>query len=477
MSALSPGRARTGLHSGLLIGAGAGLVAVWTLPPLWSSGLFAFATAVALTLRFPIVGFAFLAFSVPWGGGFPLTIGAFPITSTEVLVAALAAAWICKCLVDRRKPWADAIWAPYIALFVAVIVVSVSQAADTHASASEVLKWVELAVVYFSAITFLRTRRHVQIVVGAIVAAGVTQALLGFVQLAFSLGPASFASQRAFLRAYGTFDQPNPFGGYLNMVLPLAVAMAIAGPRGRAHRWYVAASIVLAAGVLASESRGALLAGVVAIAILLAFEWRGMRRLVWLAVLGTIAAGWLLAFGVSLGPFEKILDAVGLGGVSFGNVTNANFSAVERAAHWLAGIRMFASHPLLGVGIGNYPVAYPTYHPRGWHAALAHAHNYYINIAAEAGIAGLAAYLLFMGSALWYTCAAARLVHDRVYRAAALGVTGALIATGLHNIFDVLYVHGTPALIGLLMALASLGFGGTSHDRQPRVRAAIPTRG
>ena len=67
---------------------------------------------------------------------------------------------------------------------------------------------------------------------------------------------------------------------------------------------------------------------------------------------------------------DKLLSAVGLGGVSFGHVTDANFSAVERAAHWLAGIRMFASHPILGVGIGNYADAYPRYHPRGWYPSL-----------------------------------------------------------------------------------------------------------
>jgi O-antigen ligase len=156
---------------------------------------------------------------------------------------------------------------------------------------------------------------------------------------------------------------------------------------------------------------------------------------------------------VPLGPVNKVLNAVGLGGVSFGNVNNANFSAVERAAHWLAGVRMFASHPLLGVGIGNYAAAYPRYHPRGWYASLEHAHNYYINIAAEAGITGLTAYVLLAGTALWYSCAAIRQVDSRLCRAVALGVLGALTATSIHNLFDVLYVHGMATLMGLLVAL------------------------
>lgn len=114
---------------------------------------------------------------------------------------------------------------------------------------------------------------------------------------------------------------------------------------------------------------------------------------------------------------------------------------------------MFAAHPLLGVGIGNYGAAYPAYHPRGWYASLDHAHNYYINIAAEAGVFGLTAYALWLGSALWYSYASARLEHDRAWRALLLGVLGGLVTTSVHNLFDVLYVHGMTALLGLLFAL------------------------
>ena len=140
------------------------------------------------------------------------------------------------------------------------------------------------------------------------------------------------------------------------------------------------------------------------------------------------------------------------------------FSKTERAAHWLAGVRMFAAHPLLGVGIGNYAAAYPAYHPRGWYASLEHAHNYYINIAAEAGIVGLTAYVLVAGTALWYSYAAIRRASDRVCRAAVLGVLGALVATSLHNLFDVLYVHGMVALLGLMMVFVSTSLDGRLVD-------------
>jgi O-antigen ligase len=197
----------------------------------------------------------------------------------------------------------------------------------------------------------------------------------------------------------------------------------------------------------------------------LGFAIRPLKVLAWLGALAGAWGGWLASYGlVPIGPFAKLLNAVGLGGVSFGNVTDANFSAVERAAHWLAGVRMFATHPLLGVGIGNYADAYPHYHPRGWYDPLEHAHNYYINIAAEAGVVGLAAYVLLVGSALWYSYATLKSVRNRLLQAAVLGVLGALVATSFHNLFDVLYVHGTVALLGLLMALVPVALRCTEGD-------------
>jgi O-antigen ligase len=185
--------------------------------------------------------------------------------------------------------------------------------------------------------------------------------------------------------------------------------------------------------------------------------WRSALVAALTGAVTLLTGGLLAALGaIPLGPFNQLVSAVGLGNVSFGSVNDANFSAVERAAHWLAGVRMFASHPLFGVGIGNYSAAYPAYHPRGWYASLAHAHDYYINIAAEAGVLGLTSYVLLVGSALWYSYATVRATGKGILCAVGLGVTGALLATSFHNIFDVLYVHGMAAFLGLLVSLVGV---------------------
>ena len=57
-------------------------------------------------------------------------------------------------------------------------------------------------------------------------AAGSAEAVYGAVQFLTGSGPSFFELQGA-LRAFGHFDQPNPFAGYLTIILPLAVCMAL----------------------------------------------------------------------------------------------------------------------------------------------------------------------------------------------------------------------------------------------------------
>ncbi|HZS94870.1 MAG TPA: O-antigen ligase family protein [Chloroflexota bacterium] len=423
--------------------------------PQWVDLSFAAVAALLLTFRWPVIGFALLAFSVPWGSDLALTVGAFPITSTDYLVAAVGAAWLVSAAGERRNPIVRTPWLPYIAIFLAALILASLTALDVHLALKEDVKWLELAVVYLAGV-YLLDRRDVGIVVATVVGAAVSQAFLGYAQVLSQAGPQSFVISSGLLRAYGSFDQPNPYAGYLNLVWPLALVFAVMKLPGK--RLYGISVVLIALAILVSASRGAFLAALVALAVMAAMVSISYRKLIWTGILVGVAGALFANYGaVPLGPFQKLLALAGLGSVSFTSVNNANYSAVERAAHWLAGVRMFSAYPVLGVGPGNYSVAYPRFHPRGWYASLEHAHDYYINIAAEAGIIGLAAYVLFAGSALWYCYAASCRAPDTQSRAVSLGVLGALAATSFHNLFDVLYVHGLVALLGLLMAIVAVG--------------------
>jgi O-antigen ligase len=119
---------------------------------------------------------------------------------------------------------------------------------------------------------------------------------------------------------------------------------------------------------------------------------------------------------------------------------------------------MWRDHLWLGVGPGNYAVAYASYNLPRWYEPLGHAHNVYLNFAAEAGLLGLAAYLWLWLASLWQAVRVSA-SPNRLAAAIGAGVLGALTAASVHNVFDNLWVQhiylSLALLLGLLAVLAS----------------------
>jgi putative inorganic carbon (HCO3(-)) transporter len=147
-------------------------------------------------------------------------------------------------------------------------------------------------------------------------------------------------------------------------------------------------------------------------------------------------------------------------------VTDANWALTERIAHWQAAVGMLTDHPISGVGIGNYAVAYPQYAVGRWQDPLGHAHNFYLNIAAECGLLGLTVFLFLIGACFAYAwrvlqqlssmaqCAdAANARTIAFWRAVALGATGVLVHWSVHSLFDNLLVHHMNVQLALTLGL------------------------
>jgi O-antigen ligase len=124
-------------------------------------------------------------------------------------------------------------------------------------------------------------------------------------------------------------------------------------------------------------------------------------------------------------------------------------------AHWQAALAMWTEHPWLGVGIGNYEPVYPRYALPLWPLPLGHAHNYYLNIAAETGIVGLSAYLFLWLVALVGAWRATRRAWGW-YWGVAVGVLGVLVHLSVHNLFDNLFVHSMYLQLAILLGMRTV---------------------
>src|SRR5438132_2843870 len=269
---------------------------------------------------------------------------------------------------------------------------SIVYSGNRPAAIKETLKWLELLLALIILVDLARKPGAVRWVIGAMLLAGAAEATYGAIQFVTDSGPGAFQLQGA-LRAFGHFDQPNPFAGYLTMILPLAIFMGLSRANPPRFRWFaLGAAALIAAGIGLSQSRGAWLGAAVAAACLLLAWSRFTRRLLIPCALGGVLAGALAVSGLLppaiLDRLAQTIEYFGVFDVRTVEVTSDNWAIVERMAHWQAGWYMFLDHPWLGVGAGNYAHAYPAYFVGSWREALGHAHNYYLNILAELGIVG-----------------------------------------------------------------------------------------
>lgn len=405
---------------------------------------------------------------VPFTYSRPLSLGGVRLGLVDLAVLGAVAAWVARSLSRRQLAvrWGALGWA--LLLWVWAAGLSLLGAYSLSAGLVEAAKWGEVLLVYLLVLALAGGGRARFLVYG-ISAAGTASALLGLYQFVTRTGPESFVLFGRFMRAYGTFEQPNPFAGHLGLSLPFALAWALAAARPRLERLVLLGMAgVMALGIAASWSRGGWLALAAAgAAMVVLLSPRLAAAGVTLALLAALFAG-------DVSGTLLVQRLVGMGGdiktlnVSLVEPTDENFSVVERLAHWQAAWYMFAARPWLGVGIGNYEAAYPVFRLARWSEALGHAHNYYLNLAAEVGLVGVAAFAV-MGLRLLVVVARAWRRAMGLPRPLLLGAVGSLVYFSVHSLVDNLLVNGMQALLGLALGVVALAILGTNDTEEGAV--------
>ncbi len=108
---------------------------------------------------------------------------------------------------------------------------------------------------------------------------------------------------------------------------------------------------------------------------------------------------------------------------------------VTRLRIWGATLLMIKAHPLAGVGMGGYWIAFPTYHDAPGTNQAQQAHNDYLELVASGGIVGLA-----LG--IWFAVVLFRRIRlglrspNRFRRAACFAALIGIVGVAVHSIFD-----------------------------------------
>lgn len=469
-----------GNHRILIIGAITGAMFV-AMAPL--SAVIVVAGAVIVvggTLIEPGLGLIVTLLAGPWAAWMNVYApGLLPIDAGQIMVALTLGAWALRGLAKRDLTLPKSPVLVPLLIFTGWAGVTLLWAPDLSFGLPEVIKWIEIALIMLFSIDLAR-RRGVKWIVAAVLLTAVVQALIGIYEARVrGEGPLGFQLSEGVYRAYGTFEQPNPFAGFIGLALPIAVALTAHGVLRMAYHVVrrqslltarysllvkhaaplsacAAIALLLALALYLSFSRGAWLAAAAAIGAMIVLAPR--RWWVGLALAGVAAVALIGLSGAGLLP-PTIADRLADAGELFDirdvrgvPINDSNYALIERQAHWQAALNMLTAQPWTGVGFANYQPAYEQYRLLNWPMPLGHAHNIYLNVAAETGLPGLAAYLLLWTiiiAATWRTSRQARGIE----RAVAIGLMGTWIHLSIHQLVDNLYVNNTHLMIGALLGL------------------------
>ncbi|MBX0329077.1 O-antigen ligase family protein [Oscillochloris sp. ZM17-4] len=473
------------------------------LPLPYAAGAALAAAVALLALIHPIWAVYAAILSVPVQDLVALP-GGLTVTQAALLVAAAALAMHTLAEPERPLPLGR-LFPPMALLLLALAAATVFTPYSRAEALRETLRWATVPLIYVLTLRSLQGTgdrgqgtgsesvpcplspiplwRLIGLLACLLLAPAI-DAAVGLVQFWYGIGPASFGVGGGHVRAYGTIGQPNSFAGYMNQAWPLAVSLTLCAliwlwrgaPRRRGLIALAAAggaAGLLLAALLTSFSRGGwvgALGGAAAMALasipLLAprlrrVAWRGVALAAGgLALTLALGGGGLLpgALAGRLGSITSNLRIFDVRGVL---ITPENFAVVERMAHIQAGWNMFVRHPITGVGPGNYSIAFertpaafePPTTVRPWYASRGHAHNYYLNMAAEAGALGAAAYLLLLGAVGLQAARAIRHARGLLWRGVAVGCAGVTAALAVHNLFENLHVLNMGLQLGTTWAL------------------------
>jgi len=434
--------------------AGGGLVLGTVLagaPPSAILGTVAVLLAAGAAIYWPALGLAILAFTYP----FDLTTYAGPVkvTSSAALMAVLALVLVGRQFLRNPPPIQRTKLDIPVALFAAASVLSLaSMTGNLSGQLVGLVKAFGGFVLFFIATQTIRELRDALVVVGAIIATGFVQALDTVIPFINGSQAVSVDS-----RATGTLVDANLFAGYLVLIIPLVLAMGTLFRPKWATLPMVVVTVAMAGALVVTLSRS----GWLGLAVGLVSLWFLLRERRWrIAGLAVVVVAFLAVIGLS-GPIAARLGPAPDNGPAQ--------MLASREEVWGVAARITLDHPIFGVGIDSFQDFYPIYSTTG--DDLNHAHNLFLNIAAERGFLGLLAFGVLILTLFKSFARASRKAGFVIERALVAGLLASFVAYCAHSLFDVSYydykvlllfwllVGVTASLPSLLGSLTPLGLG------------------
>jgi O-antigen ligase len=189
---------------------------------------------------------------------------------------------------------------------------------------------------------------------------------------------------------YGPYVNHNHYAGLMEMLAPIPLIIALThftAPKLRAVA--AAAAAVMMGTIFLSGSRGGMMAIVAELIILgamLVKQKQGLRTAAGIVLFLTISAGIIFWVG---GP--ELTQRIATIGPAHSELSGDTRSAINRD-----GVRMFLQRPILGWGLGSFPIVYPQFRTFYTNFFVNQAHNDYLQLLIETGLLGFVLMIWFV---------------------------------------------------------------------------------
>ncbi|THB75638.1 MAG: O-antigen ligase domain-containing protein [Desulfobulbaceae bacterium] len=367
------------------------------------------------------------------------------VTSVDISLAMLCLICIFAFFVyDARLSYEDSfqfrIYKPiFSALLIYLAICGLSALGSHHLD----LSMLELSRLFFLLflcfmVMNLQDKRYINIILISFSCVLVLESLIGFYQYRTgqTVGLYVFGEKAIRLqdigfvanRATGTIGDPNIFGYFFEMLIPLMFAMFIAEKRFFFKWWYFFSVCLGCVGIYATLSRGAWMTLPISISLVFLIMFKG--RFLRISTFIWIWCASFVFFAILVLSFEVV----------YNRFTHDDYGSAEtRGPLNQAAFSVIEQFPILGVGPNNMAKVFKrldrTGHTRMFTGKDHVVHNLYLLIWAETGTLGIAAFLWMLAIVI-YT-AFHHLFKVGYWERAILAGTGAgIVAQGIHGMVD-----------------------------------------
>jgi O-antigen ligase len=362
-----------------------------------------------------------------------------------------------------------------------------------YQTVSHLLLLVTYLTAFFLTLVLCRNHNAKKRLVFALVSLGVFEALYGLIQYLTGWQQIFTYVKKYYLDdATGTYINRNHFAGFLGMILPFAVVLALrsaglllkntSGETGRLRKtvsgtelpslvfWLFVAILLFGALAFSRSRMGVISALVSLVAILVLAGTSSLRPRTRAAVAALFFLGVLgLVVWIGRDPVMSRFETLG---------QEYNLGGQNRISIWRDTLGLIRHHPLLGTGLGSFSVVYPSVQTTFLTFLVEHAHCDYLEVATELGLPGG---ILVFGSIFWILARGARLyrkAEENFDKAVSLGCIGSIAAILVHSLADFnLYIPANALVFTIILAMAWSSAHPTPPGRPAIVRPSSAVLG